>query len=168
MHENEIGTVIVDCAVHLHQTLGPGLLESVYEATLARQLEKRGLTVQRQVAVPFNFEGEQFEEGFRADLVVDGKVIVELKSVEKVNPAHKKQLLTCLRLTRMKDWSTTTQALSGWSIRPPIGKISSIWPSRRSVSSAGRASKWSAGSVPCWRTWLKSCRQSAPCSFVLN
>jgi GxxExxY protein len=102
MHENEIGTVIVDCAVHLHQALGPGLLESVYEVTLARQLEKRGFSVQRQVPVPIEFEGEKFEEGFRADLVVEGKVIVELKSVEKVNPAHKKQLLTYLRLTGMK------------------------------------------------------------------
>ena len=79
MHENDIGTVIVDCAIHLHQALGPGLLESVYEATLARQLEKRGLSVQRQVAVPVEYEGEKFEEGFRADLVVEGKVIVELK-----------------------------------------------------------------------------------------
>lgn len=102
MHENEIGTAIVDCAVHLHQALGPGLLESVYETTLARQLEKRGLSVQRQVAVPIEYEGERFEEGFRADLVVEGKVIVELKSVEKVNQAHKKQLLTYLRLGGMK------------------------------------------------------------------
>jgi GxxExxY protein len=102
MHENEIGMVIVDCAVHLHQALGPGLLESIYEVTLARQLEKRGLSVQRQVAVPIEFEGEQSEEGFRADLVVEGKVILELKLVEKVNPAHKKQLLTYLRLTGMK------------------------------------------------------------------
>ena len=102
MNENEIGTVIVDCAIHLHQTLGPGLLETVYEVTLARQLEKRGLTVQRQVAVPIEFEGDQFEEGFRADLVVEGRVIVELKSVVKVNPAHKKQLLSYLRLTGLK------------------------------------------------------------------
>jgi GxxExxY protein len=70
--------------------------------TLARQLEKRGLAVQRQVPVPIVFEGEEFEEGFRADLVVEGKVIVELKSVEKTNPAHKKQLLTYLHLTGMK------------------------------------------------------------------
>ena len=69
---------------------------------MARQLEKRGFSVQRQVAVPIEYEGERFEEGFRADLVVEGKVIVELKSVEKVNPAHKKQLLTYLRLTGMK------------------------------------------------------------------
>jgi len=102
MHENEIGTVIVDCAVHLHQALGPGLPESEYEVTSARQLEKRGLSVQRQMAVPIEYEGEQFEEGFRADLVVEGKVIVELKSVERINPAHKKQLLTYLRLKGMK------------------------------------------------------------------
>ena len=69
MHENEIGTIIVDCAFYLHQTLGPGLLESVYEVTLARQLEKRGLSVQRQVAVPIEYEGERFEEGFRADQI---------------------------------------------------------------------------------------------------
>ncbi len=102
MHENEIGTIIVDCAVHLHQALGPGLLESVYEVTLTRQLEKKGLSVQRQVPVPIIFEGEEFEEGFRADLIIEGKVIIELKSVEKTNPAHKKQLLTYLRLTGMK------------------------------------------------------------------
>jgi len=102
MDENQIGTIIVDTAVHLHQALGPGLLESVYEATLARRLERQGLTVQRQVGIPIEFEGERFEEGFRADLIVEGKVIVELKSVEKVSPAHKKQLLTYLRLTGLK------------------------------------------------------------------
>lgn len=102
MKENDIGTIIVDCAVRLHQGLGPGLLESVYEITLARQLEKQDLSVQRQVAVPIEFEGERFDEGFRADLIVDGKVMVELKSVETVCPAHKKQLLTYLRLTGMK------------------------------------------------------------------
>ena len=102
MHENEIGTLIVDCAVQLHKALGPGLLETVYEVTLARQLEKRGLTIERQVPVSIEYEGQKFDEGFRADLVVEGKVIVELKSVEKVHPAHKKQLLTYLRLTGMK------------------------------------------------------------------
>ena len=102
MHENEIGTVIVDCAVHLHQDLGPGLLETVYEVTLARKLEKRGLSVQRQVPVAIEYEGQKFDEGFRADLIVEGKVIVELKSVETVHPAHKKQLLTYLRLTNLK------------------------------------------------------------------
>ena len=102
MHENEIGTVIVDCAVHLHQDLGPGLLETVYEVTLDRKLEERGLSLQRQVPIPIEYDGQKFDEGFRADLIVEGKVIVELKAVEKVHPAHKKQLLTYLRLTGMK------------------------------------------------------------------
>lgn len=102
MSENEIGTVIVDCAVRLHRALGPGLLETVYEVTLARELAKRGLRVERQVAVPIEYGGVRFDEGFRADLIVGVKVIVELKSIESVNPAHKKQLLTYLRLTGMK------------------------------------------------------------------
>ena len=102
MHENEIGTHIVDCAVHLHQGLGPGLLETVYETVLARRLEKRGLRVDRQVPIPIEFDGEKFNEGFRADLIVEGKVIIELKSVEKVSPAHKKQLLTYLKLSGLK------------------------------------------------------------------
>ena len=102
MHENEIGTLIVDCAVHLHQDLGPGLLETVYELTLAAKLRRRGLSVERQVPVPIEYEGQTFDEVFRADLIVEGKVIVELKSVEKIHPAHKKQVLTYLRLTGMK------------------------------------------------------------------
>ena len=102
MHENEIGTAIVDGAVHLHQDLGPGLLETVYEVTLAGKRKKRGLSVQRQVPMAVEYEGLKFDEGFRADLVVEGKVIVELKSVEQIHPAHKKQLLTYLRLTGMK------------------------------------------------------------------
>ena len=102
MHENEIGSVVVDCAVTLHQDLGPGLLETVYEVTLARALERRGLCVQRQVVVPIEYKGEILTEGFRADLIVVGKVLLELKSVERVTPAHKKQLLTYLRLTGLK------------------------------------------------------------------
>ncbi|NOY30350.1 MAG: GxxExxY protein [Planctomycetes bacterium] len=102
MHENEIGTIVIDSAVHLHRSLGPGLLETVYEVTLAQRLEKRGLSVQRQIPIAIEFEGHRFEEGFRADLIVEGKVILELKSVENVHPAHKKQLLTYLRLTGMK------------------------------------------------------------------
>ena len=102
MNENEIGSVVVDCAVALHCDLGPGLLETVYEVTLARALERRGLHVERQVAVPIEYEGERFAEGFRADLIVEGKVFLELKSVERVTPAHKKQLLTYLRLTGLK------------------------------------------------------------------
>ena len=102
MHENEIGSVVVDCAVTLHQDLGPGLLETVYEVTLARALERRGLGVQQQVIVPIKYEGETFTEGFRADLIVESKVLLELKSVERVTPAHRKQLLTYLRLTGLK------------------------------------------------------------------
>ena len=94
MDENGIGTVIVDCAVKLHQDLGPGLLETVYEVTLAHKLKARGLSVERQVAVAISYDGQQFDEGFRADLIIERKVIVELKSVEKLHPAHKKQLLT--------------------------------------------------------------------------
>ncbi len=100
--ENEIGGVIVECAIELHRGLGPGLLETVYEVTLARKLENRGLSVARQVSIPIEYEGELFTEGFRADLIVEGKVIVELKSVEVVSNAHKKQVLTYLRLTGMK------------------------------------------------------------------
>ncbi len=102
MDENDIGTEIVDCAVKLHQDLGPGLLETVYEVTLAHKLKARGLSVERQVAVAFSYDGQRFDEGFRADLIVEQKVIVELKSVEKVHPAHKKQLLTYLKLTGLK------------------------------------------------------------------
>ena len=102
MKENDIGTIIVDCAVELHRNLGPGLLETVYEVTLARALERRGLAVQRQVSVPIEYQGETFSEGFRADLIVGELVIVELKSLERVTPAHKKQLLTYLRLTGLK------------------------------------------------------------------
>lgn len=102
MKENEIGTLIVDCAVELHRNLGPGLLETVYEVTLARALERRGLRVERQVGVAIEYQGMKFDEGFRADLIVAGKVIVELKSVERVTAAHQKQLLTYLRLTGLK------------------------------------------------------------------
>jgi GxxExxY protein len=99
MHENEIARHIVDAAYHIHRKLGPGLLESVYETVLAFEIEKRGLTVKRQVPVSIEYEGIRFEEGFRADLIVEDIVIVELKSVENVSPVHKKQLLTYLRLT---------------------------------------------------------------------
>jgi GxxExxY protein len=98
MHENEVAKLIVNAAYKVHTTLGPGLLESVYDTVLAYELEKRGMEVRRQVPLPVVYEKIKFDEGFRADLVVQGKVIVELKSVEKVAPVHKKQLLTYLRL----------------------------------------------------------------------
>ena len=98
MDENQIARVIVDAAYHIHKHLGPSLLESVYETVLSFDLERRGVQVQRQVPVPIVYEGISFNEGFRADLIVEDKVIVELKSVETVAPIHKKQLLTYLRL----------------------------------------------------------------------
>jgi GxxExxY protein len=94
--------IIVDRAVRLHMALGPGLLETVYEVLLAHELRTAGLEVDRQVAIPIEFDGIRFEEGFRADLVVANKVIIELKSVEAVSKAHKKQVLTYLKLTDMK------------------------------------------------------------------
>ncbi len=102
MTENEIGTIVVDCAVKLHMELGPGLLESVYEVLLAHRLEKRGLYVERQVNIPIQYDGVRFDEGFRADLIVEGKVLLELKSVERTSNAHKKQVLTYLKLTGIK------------------------------------------------------------------
>ena len=101
MHENDIGDVVVDCAVNLHKDLGPGLLVAVYEVTLARKLKERGLLVDRQVPVPIEYDGLKLNEGFRADLIVERRVILELKSLETLHPAHKKQLLTYLRLAGM-------------------------------------------------------------------
>ncbi|MBV9958218.1 MAG: GxxExxY protein [Acidobacteria bacterium] len=98
MTENELAKEIVNAAFKIHTTLGPGLLESVYEVTLAYELEKRGIAVIRQQAIPTIYESVRMDMGFRADLVVGGKVIVELKSVEAISPVHKKQLLTYLRL----------------------------------------------------------------------
>jgi GxxExxY protein len=102
MNENQIGIIIVDTAVNLHKNLGSGLFESVYEVILSKLLVKKGLNVQRQVSIPINFQGEHIDEGFRVDLFVDGKVIIELKSVEKITDVHKKQLLTYLKLSNTK------------------------------------------------------------------
>jgi len=98
MHENEIAHEIVDAALRVHTILGPGLLESVYHAVLSYELEKRGLRVTRQQAIPIVYEEVRIDTGFHADLIVEDKVIVELKSVETVAPVHKKQLLSYLRL----------------------------------------------------------------------
>jgi iron complex transport system substrate-binding protein len=98
---DDITGVIVDAAYALHTGLGPGLLESVYEALLARGLERRGLRVERQKIVRFEYDGMVFEEGLRLDLLVEDRVIVELKSVEKLAPVHPKQLLTYLRLMQL-------------------------------------------------------------------
>ena len=102
MTENEIGTMVIRAAIAVHRELGPGLLETVYEAILARELSDLGLNVMRQVRVPIIYKGLKFDEGFRADLIVDDKVILELKSVEQAASAHKKQVQTYLKLTGRK------------------------------------------------------------------
>lgn len=98
MTENEISKIIVDCAFKIHTTLGPGLLESVYKAVLIYELEKRGLAVKFEQPIPVVYEEVKLDLGFRADIVVENRVVVETKSVEALAPVHAKQLLTYLRL----------------------------------------------------------------------
>ena len=102
MTENEIAKEIVDAAYRIHTTLGPGLFESVYERALMYELEKRELRVARQQGIPIMYESICFEEGFRADLIVEEKVIIEIKSIDALAPVHKKQLLTYLRLANKR------------------------------------------------------------------
>ena len=96
-----IARAAVDCGFHLHRDIGPGLLESVYEALLAEYLKERGLSVARQTAVPIRFKGTVIDNAFRADLIVEGRLLIELKSVERISPVHAKQVLTYLRLLGM-------------------------------------------------------------------
>ena len=96
---DDVTGAIIHASMSIHRGLGPGLLESVYETLLARALMRRGFHVVRQQPIAFQWDGELFEEGFRADLVVDRLVIVELKSIERINRVHAKQLLTYLRLS---------------------------------------------------------------------
>jgi GxxExxY protein len=98
MNENKISKLVIDAAMTFHKELGPGLLESVYEAAVCYELTTLGVNVERQVAIPIRYRNIEFEEGFRADVIVEDKVILELKCVECLNNAHKKQLLTYLRL----------------------------------------------------------------------
>ena len=102
MTENDIATEIIGSCIDVHRKLGPGLLESVYETVLAYELTKKRLNVKRQCGISFSYDGLVFDDGFRADLIVEDSVIVELKSVEKISAVHKKQLLTYLRLANMK------------------------------------------------------------------
>ena len=101
---------VIDAAMKIHRELGPGLLESVYEVVLAREIQRRGFRVERQKAVRIEYDGLVFEEGFRADLVVESRVVVELKSVEHLAPVHSKQLLTYLRLMRLEVGLCSTSA----------------------------------------------------------
>jgi GxxExxY protein len=94
----DLARIVVDCGFRLHQNLGPGLLESAYEAILADQLSRRGIVVERQKPFPIKYDGVELAEGFRADLLLNGQLLVELKSVERLSPLHSKQVLTYLRL----------------------------------------------------------------------
>src|SRR5260370_9177108 len=102
MTENEIATIVVDACYHIHARLGPGLLESVYTRILEYELTKRGLRVRLEVPVPFRYDDLEFDEGFRADLIVEDIVILDLKSVENTAPVPKKQVLTYFNLTCFK------------------------------------------------------------------
>ncbi|MBN1516818.1 GxxExxY protein [Candidatus Sumerlaeota bacterium] len=102
MHENDIGTIVIEECIDIHRELGPGLWEVVYEVVLVDALLRRGLKAVRQVPIPIQFRGRKFDEGFKADVIVDDKVVLELKSVERVAPVHKKQVNTYLRMTGCK------------------------------------------------------------------
>ena len=99
MLTNDLTGEIIEAAIKVHKVLGPGLFESVYEEVLAYELTKRGLGVERQVAIPVHYEEVKMDVGFRADLLIEKEVIVEIKSIEAVKPVHKKQVITYLRLT---------------------------------------------------------------------
>ena len=100
--ENRIARAVVDAALKLHRHFGPGIYESVYEPVLVYELKKRNLTTRQQTPVPLIYDGVTFDIGFKTDVVVNDLVILELKSVEKLEPVHFKQLLTYLRLTRLR------------------------------------------------------------------
>jgi GxxExxY protein len=102
MHENEISKIIVDCAFRVHSRLGPGLLEAVYQAALAYELTHRGLTIALERGIPVEYDEVRLEVGFRADIIVENKVIIECKSIEALAPVHSKVLLTYLRLTDIR------------------------------------------------------------------
>jgi len=102
MDIDEIAGIIIDTSIKIHKDLGPGLLESVYETILSAKLSGKGLNIKRQVPIAFEYDGIIFNEGFRIDLLVEDKIIVELKSVENLVPVHSKQLLTYLKLMKLE------------------------------------------------------------------
>ena len=102
IEENALSKIIIGACISIHQDLGPGLLESVYEEILYYELTASGLVVERQKPIPLNYHGLRFNVSFQADLIVEGKVLIELKSVEKIKNVYKKQLLTYLKLTELK------------------------------------------------------------------
>jgi GxxExxY protein len=100
--ENELSKIIVNCCFKIHTSLGPGLLESVYEELLAHELHKADLNFTRQQGIPVIYEGIKMDLGFRSDIIIESKVIIEIKSIETIAPVHQKQLLTYLKLTGLK------------------------------------------------------------------
>jgi GxxExxY protein len=100
--ENEIATIVVDAALKIHKQLGSGLMESAYQKVMMIKLAKRGLSVESEVPIPVIFEGNQIDSGFRADIVVENKVILELKAIQRNNYVHKQQLLSYLKLSNLK------------------------------------------------------------------
>ena len=102
MNENEVGEAILGAAMKVHSAVGPGLLEGVYEACLVHEMSKRGLRVKRQVPFPVQYDGVELDAGYRADLLVNDSVIIELKSIEKLLPVHMAQLLNYLKLSGCK------------------------------------------------------------------
>ena len=102
MRHNELSAIVIDTALDIHRRLGPGLLESVYQEILLYELRKRGLRVEKEVPIPVIWDDVKLDVGFRADLIVENLLIVELKSIEAVAPVHKKILLTYLRLADMR------------------------------------------------------------------
>jgi len=102
MNENELSNLIIGCAIEVHRTLGPGLLESVYENCLLYELEEKGIYVERQVELPIEYKDKNLEVGYKIDLLVENKVIIELKSVKEIQPIHVAQLMTYLKLSDKK------------------------------------------------------------------
>lgn len=102
MSENEIAKIAVDVAYHLHTNLGPGLLESVYQELYVDKLRERGLTVETEVDLPIVYDGKKYKSTFRIDILIEKKIVIELKSVENLLPVHKKQLLTYLKLSNLR------------------------------------------------------------------
>ena len=101
MNENEIGKVVLGAALRVHTALGPGMLESAYEICLAHEIVKQGLSIKQQVLLPVHYDGLELDAGYRLDLLVHNKVIVELKAVEKLLPVHTAQLLSYLKLSQL-------------------------------------------------------------------
>ena len=102
MEDDELGTILIGRAIQVHRALGPGLLESVYETCLHHELSKAGIEAKRQVFLPFEYDGLQFDNAFRVDLIVGDRLIVEIKAVEKILPIHSSQLMTYLKLSRRR------------------------------------------------------------------